>query len=359
MALGIVTIALAASFVTSLPSTSVISRDIGQKKYLIAQSSYRGYLTCDSRRDRNCEIELNRRKASIKDLCYSIWSNNWPERAQLDPSTVRLYQDWCRQASSDIDFASREFSPLVDYIGKARKSNPQSLSSSQLIDSTIDSISFLGKCSSKTAQKAANAMELWGTREHGDWTVRKLETESPTRYREVLTACERKSWARRLNETLVPLASEALKNQYNLLNSLKCLSPEPGKAWTVQNLTANKDVLSKQQAFISQIQAISTLKPSMLSELYPDAQSIIASNALATDECNLAISSAQADLEKQQLKLLEQERLEEIKAIRAEQKRASDAAARERQAAEQRASFQRKQQQKQKLQNAIDSVILE
>ena len=306
--------------------------------------TYEGYLSCDQTRTRgNCDIELNRKKSSIKDTCYGVWTGNWPERATLDPATIRLYINWCKKASEDIDFAEREFAPLVKYVSKYRRFSPSSENSSQTVDAALNTQYFLNKCASGSAERAARAMELWGTKEHGAWVIRKLEVHIPSRYKEVLSACERKSWARQLKDKAFPLLSESWSKQFSALNTVSCAPPSGGKVWTQSLVDEKTGLIDSLKSFRLQTIVLKDVTPSPLSISASEVDSTLLDLQRKESQCSEVVAVGRAEIERQ---LAEQARQEQLKAAReAEERRAAAArkAAAERRAAAERAAARQRE----------------
>ena len=310
----------------------------------LAQMTYEGYLSCDQTRTRgNCDIELNRKKSSIKDTCYGVWTGNWPERATLDPATIRLYINWCKKASEDIDFAEREFAPLVKYVSRYRRFSPSSENSSQTVDAALNTQYFLNKCASGSAERAARAMELWGTKEHGAWVIRKLEVHIPSRYKEVLSACERKSWARQLKDKAFPLLSESWSKQFSALNTVSCAPPSGGKVWTQSLVDEKTGLIDSLKSFRLQTIVLKDVTPSPLSISASEVDSTLLDLQRKESQCSEVVAVGRAEIERQ---LAEQARQEQLKAAReAEERRAAAArkAAAERRAAAERAAARQRE----------------
>lgn len=310
----------------------------------LAQMTYEGYLSCDQNRTRgNCDIELNRKKSSIKDTCYGVWTGNWPERATLDPSTIQLYINWCKKASEDIDFADREFAPLVKYVGKYRRFSPSSSNSSETVDAALNTQYFLNKCASGSAERAARAMELWGTKEHGNWTIRKLEVHIPSRYKEILSACERKSWARQLKDKAFPLLAESWSKQFSALESASCAAPAGGQSWTQSLVDERTDLIESLKSFRLQTVVLKDVTPSPLSISPSEVESTLLNLQRKEYQCGEVVAVGKAEIERQ---LAEQARQEQLKAAReAEERRAAAArkAAAERRAAAARAAARQRE----------------
>lgn len=327
--------------------------------FLISQASYRGYLTCEESRTRNCEIELNRRRTSVKDLCYSIWTNNWPERYTLDPSTVALYINWCGQASEDIDFAEREFSPLIKYVNNYRRSEIKSLDSGQTIDATLANSRFLAKCASKSAERASRAMQLWGTREYGDWTIRKLDLHSPTRYKEVLSACDRKSWARKLAGELKPIAASAWLKRDSDLSKTECTAPETGENWSSEKLELNSKQKDAYIKFVDQSKSLSQLINSPLSQNEEQVTYAINSYTSKARNCDEIIASGELEVERVQAAEQKLIRDKAAKAARLRRQEAAAAEVRRREAAARKLQIEAQRQKEDRLKEAVNSVQLD
>ena len=309
---------------------------------LVAQASYEGYLTCDKFRSRNCDIELNRRKGSIKDLCYSVWTGNWPERSKLDPATVRLYIDWCNQAREDISFAAREFPPLIAYVGKYRKFSPEKSTPEQVINAALNTQYFLNKCVSKSASRASLAMELWGTTQHGNWVIPELEVHSPTRYPEINMACDRKSWAKDLLVKTQPFIQASWSKQVALVNETVCIPPTKGTIPNISEVDRFKDSIKSLNTFAVQAPLLSKMDPSPISETEDEINELITSAKEKSQACQLALRTSEEVI---QLAEEEKERQRQLQAAReaeAARKAAAARAEQQRRAAAARAEQQRR-----------------
>ena len=328
---------------------------------LLAQASYEGYLTCDKFRSRNCDIELNRRKGSVKDLCYSVWTGNWPERRTLDPATVKLYIDWCNQARKDISFASREFPPLIAYVGKYRSFKPEKATSEEVINAALNTQYFLNKCISKSASRASLAMELWGTTQHGKWVIPELEVHSPTRYPEINMACDRKSWARKLLEKTQPIIAESWSKQVASVEATSCKIPTKGSVPALADVEALKASRKLLNGFTMQAPLLAKMEPKPISESEDELSLLINTAKEKSQTCQLAIQQSEnmiqvAEEEKERQRQLqaarEAEAARKAAAARAEQqRRAAAARAAEAAAAAERA---RKQAEVQRLKDNLD-----
>ena len=306
--------------------------------------TYRGYLTCDDNSSRgNCDIELNRRKSSIKETCYGVWTGNWPERATLDPSTIRLYINWCREASSDIDFATREFTPLIQYVTKYRRFSLDSASPQEIVNAALNTQYFLNKCSAGSATRAASAMELWGTREHGNWTVRKLDLSSPTRYREIYSACERKSWVRKLKDQSFPMLTASWKSQFDGLANASCSSLRPGQVWTTQLVEEKSNLVKKIQDLRLQTVTLKDVSPSPIDPNPTKVESILAELQAKEVRCSDLVSAGRADIERQIAEKAKQEQQRAAREAEARRQAAARAAEAERRAAAARAAARQRE----------------
>lgn len=311
----------------------------------LAQMTYKGYMSCsdDSTRG-NCDVEMNRKKDSIKETCYGVWTGNWPERSTLDPSTIRLYQGWCREASDDINFAAREFTPLIKYVTKYRRFVPGSASSEEVVNAALNTQYFLNKCSSGSAERAARAMELWGTKEHGNWTVRKLDLSSPSRYREILSACERKSWARKLKEESFPMLAVSWKRQFDDLSSVSCSALTPGQAWTTELVDEKAGLVKKLQALRLQTITLKDVSPSPISSNPATVDSLLEELQIKERNCSELVVAGKAEIERQIAEKARQEQQRAAREAEARRQAAARAAAAERRAAAARAAARRQEE---------------
>lgn len=346
---------------TLLGAQSTVVNEPHKNTVLIAQATYEGYLTCDQFRSRNCDIELNRRKGSIKDLCYSVWTGNWPERRTLDPATIKLYIDWCNQAREDISFASREFPPLIAYVGKYRRFNPEKSDPEQVINAALNTQYFLNKCASKSASKASLAMELWGTTQHGNWVIPELEVHSPTRYPEINMACDRKSWARKLLTDTQPIIEASWTKQVASAEATSCKLPVKGAVPDLADVEALKASMKLLNGFTMQAPLLAKMEPRPIPESDDQLSLLINTAKERSQTCQLAIQQSEsmiqvAEEEKERQRQLqaarEAEAARKAAAARAEQqRRAAAARAAEAAAAAERA---RKQAEVQRLKDNLD-----
>lgn len=305
---------------------------------LVAQLSYRGYLECDEMRSRNCEIELNRRKSSVKELCYSIWTGNWPERSQLDPATIRMYIDWCNEAKEDVKFAAREFPSLVQYVSRYRKFDVEKSSPDDVVNASLNTQYFLDKCSSKSAQRSAQAMELWGTKQHGSWIIPDLQQYSPTRYSEILTACDKKSWSRDLLEKTRPILASAWSSQQQQVASQSCEAPVRPARWTPVLLTQQETKLSKFDQFLKQTSLVKEMKPSPISMSGSELESMLSDLQLRADRCKELVALGATDIKTQEQEAERARQLQAAREAEAARREAAARAERERRAAAERAA---------------------
>lgn len=179
----------------------------------IAQLSYKGYMSCQNARG-SCEVELNRKKSEIKRLCRSIWSGYWPERAELDPSAIAMYTNWCETAKSDIYYALSEYPNLVGFISRYKDFNPGYASDEDVILAAKNSAMFTSRCKSGNAERAANATDLWGSNKYDAPGLTEMYGLIPSRYSEIISACgdsssrRSKSWIDKFNDSLTPALAQ-------------------------------------------------------------------------------------------------------------------------------------------------------
>lgn len=365
LALSVALATPAFSYTTDRSSAPV---DPGYSPALVAQLSYQGYLECDEMRSRNCEIELNRRKSSVKELCYSIWTGNWPERSQLDPATIRMYIEWCNEAREDVKFAAREFSPLIQYVSKYRKFDVEKSSPEEVVNAALNTQYFLDKCSSKSAQRSAQAMELWGTKQHGSWVIPDLQQYSPTRYSEVLTACDKKSWSRGLLEKTRPVLASAWGAQQQDVVARSCAAPVSPARWTPVLLSQQESTLKQFDQFLKQTSLVKEMQPSPISMPGSELEAFLSDLKLRAGRCKELVALGSSDIKLQEQ---EAERARQLQAAREAEQARREAAARaerERRAAAERAAAaqrdaaaraaeaarQRKQAERRQIMNSVE-----
>ena len=345
---------------------------------LIAQMSYEGYLTCQNSRG-SCEVELANKKSEIKQLCYQIWTGNWPESREYSPETIRMYIGWCDKAKEDIQFAEREFPALAEFVSRYKSFNPAAETPDSTQVALKNSEVFLGRCTAGAASRASNAMELWGTRKYGDWTIPSLERLIPSRYSSVTSACGKKSWVRDLVAAASPTLAVDWKAQQASLLTAQCTEPSTRNSWTRPMLELDKQLLSRLTAFVSSGQFLQSLKvPSAvidskdLSEGLDQGLSRMRTcqNIVQTGEIAVSEIEAQQAAERQRIEslALEKKRKAEEAMANAERRaallrqQAAQAAAAARAAADRRAAAERaaseakKRQQKERA-TLTDSVF--
>ena len=346
--------------------------------YLLAQLSYEGYLTCQNTRG-SCEVELNNKKAEIKQLCYQIWTNNWPESREYSPEVIRLYRGWCNKARSDIEFAEREFPPLSDYMSRYRNFDPTIESASAVQLALRNSSVFLSRCSAGAAQRASGAVELWGTRKYGDWVVPSLERLIPSRASQVISACDKKSWVR----SLVAKGAPALAADWNAerisLDNRFCQEPSAASQWTRAKLEIDQSLVEKLNGFLSSGKFLQELSiPSSI--ISPTELALgIKQGASKLQACQAVVQSgseivsnleARAEEERQRQEALALEKKRQLEAARAaaerraaaaraaaEESAAAARAAAERQAAAARAAAEAKRRQQKERATMTNSVF--
>jgi len=345
---------------------------------LLAQMSYEGYLTCQNSRG-SCEVELNNKKSEIKQLCYQIWTGNWPESREYSPETIRMYISWCDKAKDDIQFAEREFPALAEFISRYKSFNPSTESSDSTQVALKNSEVFLGRCTAGAALRASNAMELWGTRKYGDWTIPSLERLVPSRYSSVISACGKKSWVRDFVAAASPALAVDWKAQQVSLSSSNCLQPANANSWTRAKLEDDKQVLSRLSSFVSSGQFLQSLNlpPSVidsqyLSEGIQQGLSRLKScrNIVQTGETAVSELEARQAAERQRVEALALEmkrKAEEAKAAadrratllrqQAAQAAAAAKASADRRAAAERAASEAKKRQQKERATLTDSVF--
>jgi len=339
----------------------------------IAQMSYKGYLSCRGGRNAHCDSQVIRHKRSMKSICYAVWTGNFAELVErkgssITPYQMSIYRNWCNTANQEVQHASREYPDLLTFVSTYRSYKTDMRGDLQYgIKAYADAVKFRRKCSAGTVKRAAEAMELWGTREHGEWDVTSLRNLSPTRYREISGACKKKSWMRTL---IVDIEADLEANWPTIASSFLGLEACSAsiKAWsneklgneesTLMNLRSSSKAL-EQLMESSKSGDISSVSSSQISEVTSDlAGKIIGcENSVATGkEALIAQETEKERLHRQQL---HQERIhaqEEASRRAAAQQRAAEA---QRQARQRAAEAEKNRRQQQKQQDLIDSVTLE
>ncbi len=342
-------------------------------QHYIAQMSYKGYLSCRGGRKAQCDSQLRRHKRSMKSICYAVWTGDFDELVErkggsITPYQMSIYRNWCNTASQEVKHANREYPGLLNFVSTYRDYKPDMGGDLQYgIKAYADAVKFQLKCSAGTVKRAAEAVELWGTRENGEWEVSSLQDLSPTRYREISTACQKNSWMRAL---IVDMEADLEANWPKISSSFLGLEAcsKDNNAWsnekqdneesTLINLRSSYKAL-EQLRESSNSGAISSVSSSQISIVISDLDGKIKG-------CEISVATGKESLIAQEK---EKERINRQK-LHQEQIQAQDEASR-RAAAQQRAAEAQRQAQKraaeaervrrlqQQQQDAIDSVILE
>jgi hypothetical protein len=313
-----------------------------QAPILLAQLTYQGYMSCRDDARTNCEIVMNRKKSSMKQLCYSVWTGKWkPGTEPPDAATYQLYRNWCNHAQGEIQFAAREYPQLLKYVSKYRAFDPAKATPMQTLAALKNSETFLLKCTSNTAQRSSDAMELWGTSKHGQWTVQKLDDLVPSRYSEITSACGKKSWVHALIAKSTPILLSSWGTLKQESENTTCQSPASQNGWNEQILEAQISKKEELESFvrISTILAQSSAASSVSSE---ELSAAAVSSSEKLRQCEVIISSGEEFIEKQNQRL-ERERQAKAAAEAERARKAAEAtAAAERSAAAARAEAARR-----------------
>lgn len=314
-------------------SAAVIDKASGNYQHEsshVAQLTYEGYMSCREDARTNCEIVKNRKKTSIKQVCYSVWTGKWPAGTEPpDALTYQMYANWCRHVQGEIQLAAREYPGLLSFVSKYRNFTPSESDPRQALNALRNSETFLLKCTSNTAQRSAEAMELWGTTKYGDWTARQLDDLVPSRYSEVLNACGKKSWVQTLitNSTPVLLSSWSSLREATL--TVSCQAPTKQNLWNDKLLSAQIATREELEGFtkisniLSDSSAAKNIDRNQLNESVDTSRRKL-------QECEKVISSGEDYIAK------EKERVE-----RERQAKAAAEAERSRRAAEAKAAAER------------------
>jgi len=301
-----------------------------QELTYVAQLTYEGYMSCREDARTNCEIVKKRKKSSMKQVCYSVWTGNWPAGTEPpDAATYQMYTNWCRHVQGEIQLAAREYPALLSFVSKYRNFTPSEANPRQTLNALRNSETFLLKCTSNTAQRSAEAMELWGTTKYGDWTARQLDDLVPSRYSEVLTACGKKSWVQTLVTNSTPVLLSSWSSLKDSTSSLSCQAPAKQNLWNDKFLAeqiASREELqgfAKISSILSDSSAAKTIDRNQLNEAVEATRNKL-------QECEGVISSGEDYITK------EKERIE-----RERQAKAAAEAERARRAAEAKAAAER------------------
>ena len=327
---------LALSASTTLPSfirtPNNASNQINNRA--IAQATYRGYLQdCDDSESGDCEADRNHAKASVKSLCYSVWTGNWPDRNTLSPYQVKMYIDWCREAQSDIGNAKREYPALIDYVSRYRGFNPHN-DPFGAVNAALNTQYFLGKCASGAALRSTKAMEIWGTTLYGNWVIPELEPLSPSRYPEILQACDRKSWARQLLADTQPIIEDSWSKQVASIKAASCKIPTKGSVPELADLEALKASRKLLNEFTVQAPLLAKMEPKPIPESEDQLSLLITTAKEKSQTCEQAIQQSanmiqMAEEEKERQRQLQAAReadaARKAAAARAEQQRRAEA----------------------------------
>jgi hypothetical protein len=309
---------------------------------LLAQLTYDGYMSCREDARTNCEIVMNRKKASIKQLCYSMWTGKWPAGTEPpDAATYQMYAGWCSRVQEEIKLAAREYPPMLKFVSQYRGFNPSDSDPRRTLNALRNSETFLLKCTSNTAQRVAGTMELWGTTKHGDWTVRQIDDLVPSRYSEIISACGKKSWVQTLVTNATPILISSWSSLKETAASLSCLRPAKQSDWNDSLLaaeTAKKDELEgflKISNILADSSAAKTLDSSQLNEAINGSKTKL-------NECEAIIATGEDFIAKENARL-ERKRQAKAAAEAEKARRAAEAkAAAERNAAAARAEAARR-----------------
>uniref|UniRef100_UPI00404791CB hypothetical protein n=1 Tax=Cyanobium sp. TaxID=2164130 RepID=UPI00404791CB len=250
LGIGLLGIGVLASSSAIAVGSRGLARSESNNQNLVAQLTYKGYMSCQENMRLNCDIELNRKKSSIKELCYSVWTGNWPAGTKMDAATYQMYKDWCSDASFEIKEATREYPDLLKFVSRYRNFNPAEAEPLQTLGAVKNAETFLLKCQAKTANRAAEAMEIWGTRKHGDWTLRDLDDLVPSRYSEITSACDKKSWVHTLLSNSQPILISSWVSLKESSAGLLCKAPSQPKGWDEKLLERETSARDNLEGFL-------------------------------------------------------------------------------------------------------------